>query len=504
MKKSFRLLCLILSVVMMITAFSGCGKEEEVDLRDQIVTTTSTTVTGGTASDVNGKTGSQEITTTTVTEDAWEGVDIGGEKIDKDTVRNYDFGGKTIIIDGMAGPDASKSKAETAHAEVFEKIEAMNCKVKFVKRTFSETKQQTVLNVMSDTYFADIVMGPQHGVVGYLTSDLLYDMSKIKTMDLSQGYMNVATGVEAFRLGSGIWAVNYPYELAQLGNYVYYNKRIMKEVMGDENYPYKLMDKGEWNISNLRTISKKATKELDGDGKMTSADQWGLLFSDYGTAGFGAVLQANRALMIKNVNGMLSYNMEDGKCIPAINLGMELFVNDKACLSVANNNAFTSGHGLFMGGAFATTCSMIADMKDDFGILPFPLGEGQTEYSVPANWNTDTLAVPVCIGKDKLNNAGAFIQAYMLYSEEILIPALFDEYTLRYCRDDESKENLMIGYRAQCTPPSNAVANDGAIQMGTYKVCYETAKGKASPATLIAENKGISAKAINDLNAKLK
>lgn len=504
MKKSIRFLCLFLALAMCVTSFTGCKKKQELDLRDQIVTTTSTTVSGGDVSMVEGG-GGKKVTTTTKSEDVWGGIDNWeGSIIDDETVLKYDFGGKTIIIDGPPTPDATKSKAEAAYVNVINKLESMNCKVKFVYRTFSDTKQKTVLNVMSDTYFADIVATPQHGVVGYLTSDLLLDMSKIKTMDLSKPYMNVGSGVEAFKLGSGYWGVNYPYELAQLGNYVYFNKRLMKEVTGDENYPYKLMAQKKWNLNALRELSKKGTKELDGDGKMTAADQWGLLFMDYGTSGFGAVMQANRALMIKNVNGALAYNMEDKKILPAINFGMDLFINDKVCLSVANQDAFTSGHGLFIGGVFATSCSMIADMKDDFGILPFPLGEGQTEYSVPTNWNTDVWCIPACIGKDRKENAGAFLQAYMLLCDDILIPAIFDEYKLRYCRDNESKDNLLIGYRAQYTTPANAVANDGAIQAGTYKVCYEAAKGTATPATLIAQNKSISIKALADLNSKLK
>ena len=56
----------------------------------------------------------------------------------------------------------------------------------------------------------------------------------------------------------------------------------------------------------------------------------------------------------------------------------------------------------------------------------------------------------------------------------------------------------MIGFKSQYTTPSAAVANDDAIKMGTYRVCYD-AHSKA-PATIVAANKGISIKAIADLN----
>ena len=209
--------------------------------------------------------------------------------------------------------------------------------------------------------------------------------------------------------------------------------------------------KAKRNIANWRELNKKGTKELNGDGKLTEADQWGLVFCDIGTAGFSAILQANRALMIKNVNGMLSYNMEDGKCIPTINEGIELFYTDNACINITGKNAFDNfmaGRALFQGGLSAGNCKTVADMKDDFGILPFPLGNGQTEYSVCTNWNTTAIAIPASIPKNQVSNAGAFLQAFMLLYDETAVPEYFNELTMRYCRDDESKENLMIGYRA--------------------------------------------------------
>ena len=441
-----KIIALLMVVALMVSVFAGCSNPEtEIDLDDEVLTTESTVTTSG--SDASGLKGGG-VSTTTKTEDIWGSVNTGGEKIDKDTVLSYDFKGDEIILYGITKPDATKSKSDAAQAQVFEKLQKMNCKIKFVDSGANETKQQTILNVMSSTHFADFVTTQQHGIVGYLTSDLLYNMGKVKTLDLSQPYMNVGAGVEAFHLGSGYWAVNHPTSLAAIGNYVYFNKRIMKEVTGDENYPYKLMEQGKWNIANWRELNKKGTKELNGDGKLTEADQWGLVFADVGTAGFSAILQANRALMIKNVNGMLSYNMEDGKCIPAIEEGIDLYYRDNACLNSTSRSVFTSGRALFSGGQTAGQVKVFSEMKDDFGILPYPLGNGQTEYSVCTNWNTTAMVIPASVPKSQVKNTGAFLQAFMLLYDEIAVPEYFNELTMRYCRDDESKENLMIGYRA--------------------------------------------------------
>ena len=498
MKNLRRLFALMLVLVLCFSALAGCSNETvDVDLEDEVETTESTVNQAGGTYDGPG--GGTIIDTKT---SEWNVVNTGGAQISDSDIFKYDAKGATITL-FWEKPDASKSKTDKAHADVLSEIEKkLNMKFKYVT---GEAKQQTILNVMSSTHFADFITTQQHGIVGYLTSDLLLDLNKNKRIDLSKGYMNVGAGVEAFHLGSGYWAVNNPLALAGTGGYIYYNKRIMKEVTGDADHPYKLMDQGKWNISTWRELNKKGTKELNGDGKMTDADQWGLVQCDIGTAGMSSMLQANRALMIKNVNGMLSYNMEDGKCIPAIQLAVDTYYNDNACINSGEDGSkkiFSSGHALFYGGSYARTAQLVSDMKDDFGILPYPMGDGQKEYSVCTNWNITTFAMPASVPKDKQSNAGAFLQAYMYLMDQKVVPAQFEEIRLRYCRDDRSKDNLMIGYKAQYTTPSAAVANDEAIKMGTYRVCYDA--HKTAPATIVAQNKGISIKALADLNEKLK
>ena len=293
MKNFKRLFALMLVLVLCVSALAGCSNETvDVDLSEEVETTESTVnKEGGT---YDGPGGGTTVDTQTT---EWGKVEIKDNVVIKDKdVLNKNLNGATVTLYGLEKPDPTESKASAAMAKVYTDIEkSLNCKIKFVDADHNKVKQDTILNVMSSTHFADVVRTIQHGVVGYLTSDLLYDMSKFKgSIDLSQPYMNVGAGVEAFHLGSGYWAVNMPTSLAGSGSYLYYNKRIMKEVTGDADHPYKLMAKNNWKISTWRELNKKATKELNGDGKMTDADQWGLVQCDIGTAGMSSMLQANR------------------------------------------------------------------------------------------------------------------------------------------------------------------------------------------------------------------
>lgn len=490
-----RTLSVAMTLVMCIVTIVGCGTGgQDIDLSDEIITSTYTTVTGGEGQTVTGG------QTTTV-----PGTVGGGTGSNVKDPLSVDLKGAEIVIYGMSAPNASSSKTEAAKAEMFEKIEKkMNCKVKFVESSTENTRHQALLNVMSNTYFADIVQVTQVDVVSFLTSDLVYNLDKVSTVGLGDSYMNIAGGVDAWYLSGGHWAVCEPIHTARTGNYVFFNKRIMKEITGDEDYPYTLMKNKQWNVSNYRSLAKKAVKELDGNSTMTEADRWGIIQIDVGTFGAGALLQAVGAQMVVNNNGVLSYNMEDSKVMSAMNLAYDLYVKDGNCLRLGDDaarKAFASGHSLFLG-SYLGSIDRIADMKDDFGVLPYPMGDSAKDYSVASNWCSYALLLPSSLDSARAKTAGAFLQAYCYLAQDV-VETMYDEYTLRYCRDEKSTESMWIGLNSQVTTAANAVCGDASIKMGTYRVLNDLCASGADPATGIAANKGISITALKDLNDRL-
>ena len=162
--------------------------------------------------------------------------------------------------------------------------------------------------------------------------------------------------------------------------------------------------------------------------------------------------------------------------------------------------AFMSGHSLFLAGAIYNAIS-VSDMKDDFGVVPYPHGDNQKNYSVATNWNCQTMLLPASLDKERAKVAGAYLQAYNYLVQDI-IKDKYEEWGIRYLRDDQSVDNLWTGYACQVTTMANAASAGTAIQEGTYRACYSAAE--KSPATTIQENKNAAIKAIEDINKKLK
>ncbi len=522
MKNTFKkLLALFLAIVLPICLFSGCKKssddgtwtEEEVivsqvDGEDENVS--SEDQTGNTSSSKTKNSG--KSTNTRQDKSATGGKTIGNNtKIDNPY--KVDLGGATIKIYSTRGDftqsDASVSKSSAATLKMAQTLEKqLNCKIVVETHDYATLQRLTMMGMASGDYFADIIITPIYSSIGYMTSKYVYDLSKISTMDLSKGYMNVGNAVNAYHIGSGYWAVAEPIHMAETGSPVLFNKRVLKEIVGDENYIYNLVKKGKWNLSAFRSLAKKAVKELDGKPGITTADRYGITQIDIGTSGFSNVLQTMGADMIKNNNGVLAYNMTDPKIISALNLANNIFIKDGTCKEASETtgtaqNLFMSGHSLFLSGGYIALLKKISDMDDDFGVVPFPSADGSSKYSVPANWNDTCMMIPGNLNEKQAKNAGAFIQAYC-YACQDVIDVMFEEYTSRYLCDDESKENLYRCYNAQqITAASVLGGSQGELHNGTYKVLYETANGQ-SPTKLIQGTANATKTIVNDIYKKLK
>ena len=85
----------------------------------------------------------------------------------------------------------------------------------------------------------------------------------------------------------------------------------------------------------------------------------------------------------------------------------------------------------------------IADMEDEFGLVPFPAKDSSSNYRVETNLNYFSLMIPSNLDNSKTKDAGAFLQAYC-YAAQDVKKARFDECANRYLCDKQSRNNLGI------------------------------------------------------------
>lgn len=502
-----KLLAIFMAIILPVCLFSACKQSgDDGSWYSEVV------VEQGSGAD-NGTIGKSGTTKNSRDEKSATGGKTVGQNTKIDNPYKADLGGATIVIYSTSSDftksDASASKTSAATLKMAQTLEKeLNCKIVVKTYNYQQLQKLTMMGIASGSYFADVIMTPIYTSVGYLTSKYVCDLSSISTMDLSKSYMNVGNGVNAFHIGKGYWAVAEPTSIANTGSPVLFNKRILTELGYNENYIYDLVNKGKWNLSEFRNLSKKAVKELDGKPGTSLDDRLGIIQISIGHSGYANVLQTMGTEMIKNKNGVLSYNMTDPSILNALNTAREIFQTDGTCREASDldgtaQNLFMSGHSLFLSGGYLTLLKKISGMDDDFGLVPFPSADGSSKYSVPVNWNNSCLMIPANLNAKQRANAGAFVQAYNYACQEV-VNVMFNEYTSRYLCDDESKNNLYRSYNAQSINAALVLGGaEGAVHNGTFKVLYETSNGK-SPTQLIQGNANATKAVIDDIYKKLK
>lgn len=235
-----------------------------------------------------------------------------------------------------------------------------------------------------------------------------------------------------------------------------FNKNIHQQ-LGLENL-YDAVSEGKWTVDKLDTVMRAAVKDLDGDGKMTFEDQFGMYANDiHAVISFLTAFDCNAFEKISDSE--ISFDITRPKFSAAIDKINHL-MNDGDAVFDGTNSAkwklpssewnyaqkvFSDGRALFMHQVL-DTARMNRGMDDDFGMLPVPkFDESQKEYYSPVINDVYVVAVAASLPAEEAEMIGGVIEAMAYEGKRQILPAYYDK-TLVYknTRDDESKGMLDI------------------------------------------------------------
>ena len=230
-------------------------------------------------------------------------------------------------------------------------------------------------------------------------------------------------------------------------NFMVYNKQIASE-LGIENI-YDLVRGGKWTIDKLYEMAAAAAKDLDGDGKMTKNDRWGVaLFSGWYYPSFW--VGEKIPLVGKNEDDLPYFNVPGNEKL--FDIFEKLYAYAVSGFEYTDNNdfrqVFDNGLSLFMS---STTFDVqrLRAMETDYGIIPYPTfaektpGEpyvGRIAYGYP-------LTVPVTADVER---ASVIMEALACEYQKRVIPNYFDiAVKTKSTRDEESIEilNMLMSNR---------------------------------------------------------
>ena len=231
---------------------------------------------------------------------------------------------------------------------------------------------------------------------------------------------------------------------------IYYNKPLYEQyISADKNpdEPYQLVMDGKWTFETLSSMVKKSRIEKGGDG---TNDIYGYIYDNkealhHFREGVGIHLYE------RNDQGMPVYNLNNDKSVDFANALYEfIYENDGALLDIPSEytNGFTNGKAMFdLKRIGHVLQSNMREMKDDFGILPFPKwDEAQEEYITLAHNSATTCCIPISVDIDKANEEVSAVVEALASESYRKVTVAYYETALKaaYNRDDLSAQMIDI------------------------------------------------------------
>ena len=263
-----------------------------------------------------------------------------------------------------------------------------------------------------------------------------------------------------------------------------FNKQMMIDLQLESIY--ELVREDRWYYDTLYEMLKTASRDVDGNGKMEGpTDVFGMCTT--GNTCYGLLYASGEKVAPKDSEGMPTLITDLNRITSVVEkAGLILgdldhvFICDRTGYSTDNlRHIFEEGRALFYGEVMQCITRM-RESETDFGVIPWPkFDEGQSKfYNFVHNTAAKSLVIPV--SQNRLEMAGAIVEAMAAKSMYTLTKAYYDvAFTYKYMRDEESAEMLDIILDSRSYDP--AYINDfGGFAGNVYNVIYNGGANFAS------------------------
>lgn len=300
-----------------------------------------------------------------------------------------------------------------------------------------------------DTTYSMVLPHPnaEVGLLKMVSMGLLYNQNELPVVDWDKPWWN-DNARQTLSIGDVAYLASGDYSLTCQGMQgILFNKELM-ENLGIDADLYTLVRDGKWTMDALLPLVEAAPADLNGDGKMTADDRFGILPNNIGYCWQIAMGQPFTA---KDEDGYPRAAMKTERMQKIVELCCQMATSD-ACYVTSYSYAtydtsdfkkiFTEGRSLFaaldIGGLYAT----LRDIEFDFGIVPFPkFDEAQDGYKTFCGAGIE--GVPIHI--EDPERTGVILEALSYYSYEYQRPVFFDiVLENKAVRDTDSYEMITI------------------------------------------------------------
>ena len=266
-----------------------------------------------------------------------------------------------------------------------------------------------------------------------------------------------AGSIETMSLGDRLYTVNGDLHLMYGESaWVFY---VNKQMLTDYSLasPYTLVQEGAWTMDKAGELIRAVATDVDGDGRMTTDDQFGL--ATHGDVSLALLIGGGQSLLTKNADNIPQWSSLSEAVYNISAKTHEIFFDTnvvfmdgmtpqgKNTAAVVNSNIidhFAAGKSLFLCEVLGHA-KILRGMDNDFGILPVPKYAEDADYTTFVARSAQVLMIPVTAGPDALHRTAVILDNLCAESFRTVRQAYYDvQLNGKTIRDEESRDMLEV------------------------------------------------------------
>lgn len=336
-----------------------------------------------------------------------------------------------------------------------------------------------------------------------MTAGYLSDWNTLPYIDMSAKYWNRTMNDRLSINGKAFYAVS-SFMIAD-PNAILFNKGMINEYSLPD--PYELVRSGKWTIDSMSGLARSVSQDLDGDGKYTVNDIYGLACeSDWMLISF--MYGCDRFMVARDESGTYVLDMYNEKMLDITGKLYDLFHTGNSTFLWPYNSPEDKTINIGTDRALfniipVNSSKNYRQSNVDFGVLPFPKYNEEQEKYLSNDWS-GLMCIPTTAQNTDMIGMVCELLAYE--SQTTTMPAYYDILlTGKFARDEETVEMLDIIY-------SNIVYDYGMNYCGfssgffplLYMIPQMIAQNKSTDlSSWYSKNEKQAQKALDDLSLKM-
>ncbi len=316
-----------------------------------------------------------------------------------------------------------------------------NCNIHATYAANVGSDLKKLVSAGDDTYS---ISSPSTGDAATLASaGYLYNLYNVPNINLSKKYWDMGL-VSGLTINGKLYFATG--DIMIMDNDATWVLYFNKTMLGDYNLtsPYEYVRKDTWTMDAFYAMTSGVSDDIDGDGKFTKTDRYGLVSHN---GGFSNFQYFGNQPVISAVDGIYEITYNNESMYKLVELTNKVVNNKETTFNIADWYdgvvIFSESRGLF----YLEVLDKFRHLRGadiDFGVVPAPkLDENQEYYTTVIDGIASLVVIPSA--NSSLEETGMILEAMAAGSVNTLTDAYYDKnLTGKFMRDDDSAEMLDI------------------------------------------------------------